>query len=341
MSFTPRSLLVTGGAGFIGSNYVRHMLATDPALRIVTLDALTYAGRRENLHDLPGADRHVFVHGDINDAVLVQQLLREHEIDTVVNFAAETHVDRSIAGPAAFIRTNVQGTFVLLDAVRQVWMLEQGLEGAALDARRRFHHIGTDEVYGSLLPDAPAFTEDSPYAPSSPYAASKAAADHLVRAWRATWGLPVLLTACSNNYGPRQHAEKFIPMVIRHCREGLPIPVYGDGRQVRDWLHVDDHCRALDLVLRQGRTGVSYNVGGGNEWRNLDLVRLLCRLLDARLPAGAPHERLIRLVADRPGHDRRYAVDASRLCAELGWTPRLDFEVGLAATVAWFLTAQS
>lgn len=339
MSFHPRHLLVTGGAGFIGASYVRQMLACDPALRIVTLDALTYAGSLDNLSDLPDPARHHFVQGSINDGELVRSLLRAHAIDTVVNFAAESHVDRSIAGPAAFIRTNVEGTFTLLESVREVWLGEQGLAGDALAAGRRFHHISTDEVYGDLAPGAAGFTEQSPYAPRSPYAASKAAADHLVRAWTATWGLPTLVTACSNNYGPRQHAEKFIPVIIASCLAGRSIPVYGDGTQRRDWLHVDDHCRALDTVLRQAAPGTGWNVGGGHECSNLELVRQVCAVLDGLAPARAPHARLIRHVSDRPGHDRRYAVDASRLSRELGWAPQVDFTTGLAATVRWYLAA--
>lgn len=341
MSFHPRHLLVTGGAGFIGATYVRQMLARDPALRIVTLDALTYAGSRDNLRDLPDPSRHTFVQGSINDGERVKSLLRAHTIDTVVNFAAESHVDRSIAGPSTFIRTNVEGAFTLLEAVREVWLGEQGLAGAELAAGRRFHHISTDEVYGDLAPRAAGFTEQSPYAPRSPYAASKAAADHLVRAWAATWGLPTLVTACSNNYGPRQHAEKFIPVIIARCQAGRPIPVYGDGAQRRDWLHVDDHCRALDAVLRQVGPGTSWNIGGGHECGNLELVQRVCAIMDTLLPAGAPHARLIRHVTDRPGHDRRYAVDASRLRRELGWAPQVDFAAGLAATVRWYFAAAS
>ena len=269
MTFAPRILLVTGGAGFIGASFVRHLLATDQRVHIVTLDALTYAGHRDNLADLPDPGRHELVEGSINDADLVRRLLRERAIDTVVNFAAESHVDRSIAGPAAFIRTNVEGTFALLEAVREVWCGEQGLAGTELAARRRFHQVSTDEVYGDLPAGAPAFTEQSPYAPRSPYAASKAAADHLVRAWTETWGLPCLITACSNNYGPRQHAEKFIPVVIGSCLARRPIPVYGDGMQRRDWLHVDDHCRAIDIVLRQAGPGSTWNIGGTNEHANL------------------------------------------------------------------------
>lgn len=338
MSYQPRNVLVTGGAGFIGATYIHRLLASAPAVRVVNLDALTYAGNPAHLDGLPDPARHSFVTGSINDGALVRRLLREHAIDTVVNFAAESHVDRSIAGPAAFIRTNVEGTFALLEAVREVWRDEQGLGAEALAASRRFHHISTDEVYGDLAPDAPAFTEQSPYAPRSPYAASKAAADHLVRAWTATWGLPTLVSACSNNYGPRQHAEKFIPVIIASCRAGRFIPVYGDGTQRRDWLHVDDHCAALLAVLRGAAPGSSWNIGGGHECSNRELVLRLCAIMDGLLPSGAPHARLLRHVADRPGHDRRYAIDASRLRRELGWAPAVDFDAGLAATVRWYLS---
>lgn len=338
MSYQPRNVLVTGGAGFIGATYVHRLLASAPAVRVVNLDALTYAGNAAHLDGLPDPARHTFVTGSINDGALVRRLLREHAIDTVVNFAAESHVDRSIAGPAAFIRTNVEGTFALLEAVREVWRDEQGLGAEALAASRRFHHISTDEVYGDLAPDAPAFTEQSPYAPRSPYAASKAAADHLVRAWTATWGLPTLVSACSNNYGPRQHAEKFIPVIIASCRAGRFIPVYGDGTQRRDWLHVDDHCTALLAVLQRAAPGSSWNIGGGHECSNRELVQRLCAIMDGLLPSGAPHARLLRHVADRPGHDRRYAIDASRLRRELGWAPAVDFDAGLAATVRWYLS---
>lgn len=338
MSYQPRNVLVTGGAGFIGATYIHRLLASAPAVRVVNLDALTYAGNPAHLDGLPDPARHSFVTGSINDGALVRRLLREHAIDTVVNFAAESHVDRSIAGPAAFIRTNVEGTFALLEAVREVWRDEQGLDAEALAASRRFHHISTDEVYGDLAPDAPAFTEQSPYAPRSPYAASKAAADHLVRAWTATWGLPTLVSACSNNYGPRQHAEKFIPVIIASCRAGRFIPLYGDGAQRRDWLHVDDHCAALLAVLRGAAPGSSWNIGGGHECSNRELVLRLCAIMDGLLPSGAPHARLLRHVADRPGHDRRYAIDASRLRRELGWVPAVDFDAGLAATVRWYLS---
>jgi dTDP-glucose 4,6-dehydratase len=333
MPFQPANVLVTGGAGFIGCNYVRFLQRHDPAVRIVTLDALTTGGSLGNLRDLPDPARHRFVRGDILDGRLVASLLREHAIDTVIHFAAETHVDRSITGPEAFIRTNVLGTATLLEACRNCWLEEQRLDAAAAAGRWRFHHISTDEVYGSIGPADPPATEDTAFAPSSPYAASKGAADHLVRAWFQTFGLPVTVTVCSNNYGPRQHVEKLIPTVVRCCLEARPIPVYGDGLNVRDWLHVEDHCRAIELVIREGRVGERYHVGGGTARRNLDLVRLICREMDRLRPEGAPHERLIAFVADRPGHDRRYAIDWSKLHRELGWAPVVALDPGLAQTV--------
>ncbi|TCO80509.1 dTDP-glucose 4,6-dehydratase [Plasticicumulans lactativorans] len=336
MSYQPRNVLVTGGAGFIGANYVRHLLGADPTVKVVNLDALTYAGSLDNLVDLPDPERHVFVHGDICDRALVERLLREHVIDTVVHFAAESHVDRSISGPGAFVRTNIEGTYTLLEAARQYWLGEQGLTREAAASIRRFHHISTDEVYGTLGATDPAFTETTPYAPNSPYSASKAASDHLVRAYFHTYGLPVTTTNCSNNYGPWQHGEKFIPTVIRSCLQGRPIPVYGDGSNIRDWLYVEDHCRGIERVIRDGRLGETYNIGGCNEWKNLDIVRLICELLDARRPAQAPHAQLISFVTDRPGHDWRYAIDATRMRAELGWSPAETFDTGIVKTVDWY-----
>jgi dTDP-glucose 4,6-dehydratase len=334
-TFQPHNVLVTGGAGFIGANFVRYWLASDPAVRLVNLDLLTYAGSLDKLEDLPAPERHTFVRGDIGDRALVDRLLREHEIDTVVHFAAESHVDRSISGPAAFIQTNVVGTFALLEAARGYWLEERrwGPE------RCRFHHISTDEVYGTLGPDDPAFTEETPFAPNSPYSASKAGSDHLVRSYYHTYGLPVTTTNCSNNYGPYQHREKFIPTVVAACRDGRSIPVYGDGSNIRDWLYVEDHCRAIDTVVRRGRLGETYNVGGDNEWTNLEICRLICRLMDERRPGGAPHERLITFVTDRPGHDWRYAIDMSKIRRELGWEPRESFDTGIRKTVDWCLGA--
>ena len=334
MSFAPKIVLVTGGAGFIGCNYVRHLLEADPSVRIVTLDALTYAGSLDNLKGLPDASRHTFVQGDIRDRELVERLLRDHEIDTIVHFAAESHVDNSIAGPEVFVRTNVMGTYTLLEAARGYWLEEQGRDAS----RCRFHHISTDEVYGTLGPDDPPFTEATPYAPNSPYSATKAGSDHLVRAWHHTYGLPVTTTNCSNNYGPYQHAEKFIPTVIRACLEGRPIPVYGDGTNIRDWLYVRDHCAGIDAVVRRGRVGEAYNIGGCNEWANIEIARLICRLMDEARPAGAPHERLITFVTDRPGHDWRYAIDSSKMNDELGWQPSETFETGIRKTVNWYLS---
>ncbi len=331
MDHRPRNVLVTGGAGFIGCNFIRHLLATDPAIRIITLDLLTYAGSLDNLRELPDPARHRFVQGDICDRPLVDRLLREHAIDTVAHFAAESHVDRSITGPAAFVQTNLVGTFTLLGAARAAW-----LDGKTAD-RCRFHHISTDEVYGTLKRDDPPFRETTPYAPNSPYSASKAGSDHLVRAYFHTYGLPVVTTNCSNNYGPFQHGEKFIPTVIRSCLLQKPIPVYGDGSNIRDWLYVEDHCRGIDAVIRGGKPGETYNIGGCNEWANLDIAKLICALLDERRPQRAPHERLITFVTDRPGHDWRYAIDAGKMDEELDWQPRETFQSGIAKTVDWYL----
>ena len=324
--------LVTGGAGFIGSNFVRHILAAEAGHRVINLDALTYAGNRESLADVD-ASRHVFVHGDIGDGALVAKLLAEHRPDAIVHFAAESHVDRSIDGPGAFVQTNVNGTQVLLDAALAYWR-----EVHDKDAERfRFIHVSTDEVYGSLKPDEPAFTERHRYAPNSPYAASKAAADHLARAWHRTYGLPVIITNCSNNYGPYQFPEKLIPLMLINALEGQPLPVYGDGQQRRDWLHVLDHCAAIERVIQRGAPGRVYNIGGNAEMTNLEVVHLLCDLLDERLPADRSRRELIEYVTDRPGHDRRYAIDASRMRDELDWAPRYVFSTGIAQTVDWYL----
>ena len=330
-NFLPETLLVTGGAGFIGSNFVRYLFANDAQIRVVTLDKLTYAGSPDNLADLEVDDRHTLIEGDIGDAALVSQLLQDYGVNGIVHFAAESHVDRSIAGPREFIDSNVVGTYVLLEAAHRYWADRGTLN------RCRFHHISTDEVYGSLGRDEPPFRETTPYAPNSPYSASKAASDHLVRAWHHTYGLPVVTTNCSNNYGPRQHAEKLIPTVIRCCVAAQEIPVYGDGSNIRDWLYVDDHCAAIDLVLRRGRIGETYNVGGLNEWSNNDIVRLICDIFDERRPAGAPHAELIRYVTDRPGHDWRYAINAGKIIDELGWQPAETFETGIRKTIDWYL----
>lgn len=331
--FKPKVMLVTGGAGFIGCNFVRYMLEADASVKVVNLDALTYAGSMDNLKDLPDESRHTFVQGDICDRELVDRLLREHEINTVVHFAAESHVDNSIAGPAVFVKTNVMGTFTLLEAARHYWLAEKGW----VAEQCRFHHISTDEVYGTLAADDPAFSETTPYAPNSPYSASKAGSDHLVRAWFHTYGLPVTTTNCSNNYGPYQHGEKFIPTVIRSCRESKSIPVYGDGSNIRDWLYVRDHCSGIDAVIRKGRLGECYNIGGINEWKNIDICRLICQLMDEHIPANAPHEKLITFVTDRPGHDWRYAIDATKMADELGWEPEETFETGIRKTVEQYL----
>jgi dTDP-glucose 4,6-dehydratase len=324
-------ILVTGGAGFIGANFVLDWLV-DGGEPVVNLDKLTYAGNLRSLAPLAGDARHAFVRGDIGDAATVDALLARHRPRAIVNFAAETHVDRSIRGPAAFVDTNVVGTLAFLECVREWWAgLPEG-ERAAF----RFLHVSTDEVYGSLRADDPPFSETTPYAPNSPYAASKAASDHLVRAYHHTYGLPTLTTNCSNNYGPLQFPEKLIPLMIVNALAGKPLPVYGDGRQVRDWLHVRDHCAAIRAVLARGRPGETYNVGGDAEQANIDVVRTLCRLIVARRP-GLDCERLITFVTDRPGHDRRYAIDAAKIRDELGWRPAHTFESGIRDTVDWYL----
>ena len=326
-------ILVTGGAGFIGSNFVLDWLAQSEE-PVVNLDKLTYAGNTENLRSLEGDRRHVFVHGDICDRALVEKLLATHRPRAIVHFAAESHVDRSIHGPADFMRTNVEGTFTLLEAVRGHWSALDADEKAAF----RFLHVSTDEVYGSLAPDDPPFRETDAYEPNSPYSASKAASDHLVRAWHHTFGLPVLTTNCSNNYGPFHFPEKLIPLMIVNALAGKPLPVYGDGMQVRDWLYVKDHCSAIREVLARGRVGETYNVGGWNEQPNIEIVRAVCALLDDLRPDPAgPRTRLITHVADRPGHDRRYAIDASKIERELGWRPAETFATGLRKTVGWYL----
>jgi dTDP-glucose 4,6-dehydratase len=337
MSAGAMNILVTGGCGFIGSNFIRRLLADEGlgASRIVNLDKLTYAGNPANLAGVDGDPRYAFVRGDIADAPLVGRLLSEHGIGAVVNFAAESHVDRSIDSPEPFVQTNVVGTLRLLDAARRHW---SGLRGGAREAFR-FLHISTDEVYGTLGPRDPAFTEATAFAPNSPYAASKAASDHLVRSYGHTYGMPVVTTNCSNNYGPYQFPEKLFPLVILNALDGRALPLYGDGGQVRDWLYVDDHCRAVALVLARGRVGETYNVGGLSEMTNLAAVRLICALLDARIPAagGGSYAQRIEFVDDRPGHDRRYAIDCSKLRGELGWQPVESFETGLAKTVDWYL----
>ena len=333
-------ILVTGGAGFIGSNFVLDWFGLESGQElsktgIINLDKLTYAGNPATLASIEGRDGYTFVHGDICDAALVKSLMEEHRPRAVVHFAAESHVDRSISGPEAFLRTNIDGTFVLLQAAREFYAT---LEGEAKQ-QFRFLHVSTDEVYGTLEPNDPAFHEDTPYAPNSPYAASKASSDHLVRAWIHTYGLPAMITNCSNNYGPYQFPEKLIPLIITHALQGKPLPVYGDGQQVRDWLYVGDHCSAIRTVLATGKIGETYNVGGGNQRSNLEVVKTICALLDELRPESkfAPHEGLIRYVTDRPGHDRRYAIDARKLEGELGWHAQESFETGLRKTVEWYL----
>ena len=326
-------ILVTGGAGFIGANFVLDWLAAHDE-PVINLDKLTYAGNLENLASLKDDARHHFVQGDIGDQALVESLLAKHQPRAIINFAAESHVDRSIHGPDAFVATNVMGTFALLEAARGYYA---GLNAAA-QAEFRFLHVSTDEVYGSLTPDAPAFTESHPYQPNSPYSASKAGADHLVRAYHHTYGLPTLTTNCSNNYGPYQFPEKLIPLIIHNALAGRELPIYGDGSNVRDWLYVGDHCSGIRRVLEAGQPGEVYNIGGENEWTNIDIVRHICARLDAVKPDPAgPYDRLITFVTDRPGHDRRYAIDATRLRQELGWRPAENFATGIERTIAWYL----
>jgi dTDP-glucose 4,6-dehydratase len=328
-----KTLLVTGGAGFIGSNFIRYWLREYPQDRVINLDVLTYAGNLESLADLDNSPNYQFVRGDICDAALLETLFNEQQIDTVVHFAAESHVDRSIHSPDAFIQTNVFGTFALLEAAKKSW--------AGNFAGKRFLHVSTDEVYGSLGPDDAPFSETTAYAPNSPYSASKASSDHLVRAYFHTYGLPVLTTNCSNNYGPCQFPEKLIPLVISNAMEGKAIPVYGDGRNIRDWLYVDDHCSGIDAVLQRGRLGETYNIGGCNEWHNIDIVTTICDYLDSVEPAAQPRRNLISYVKDRPGHDQRYAIDAGKMAQELGWTPAHSFEQAIVDTIEWYRSNQA
>jgi dTDP-glucose 4,6-dehydratase len=365
--FCPKVMMVTGGAGFIGCNFVRYMLKKYADVKIVNLDMLTYAGSLDNLKGLPdkvnakgreGAlgheSRHTFIHGDICDRELIDSLLREHEIDSIVHFAAESHVDNSISGPEIFVKTNVLGTFTLLEACRSYWLQEMGMDGSQC----RFHHISTDEVYGTLEEGDPAFTEVTAYAPNSPYSASKAGSDHLVRAYFHTYGLPVTTSNCSNNYGPYQHSEKFIPTIIRSCVERKSIPVYGDGSNIRDWLYVEDHCSGIDAVVRKGALGEVYNIGGNNEWANIDICQLICQLMDElnvrcetvddrrKTGDGSPishltsYADLISFVTDRPGHDWRYAIDATRMEQKLDWKPGETFETGIRKTIEWYCNAR-
>jgi len=329
----PNRIVVTGGAGFIGSNFVLQQVQ-DESVFIVNLDKLTYAGNLRNLKSIDEHSRYEFVRGDIADRALLRRLLERHVPTAIVHFAAESHVDRSIRGPDDFIHTNINGTFALLEEVKAYW------SGLSSDAQKnfRFLHVSTDEVYGSLRPDDPPFSETTPYAPNSPYAASKAASDHLVRAYHHTYGLPTLTTNCSNNYGPFQFPEKLIPLMILNASEGKPLPVYGDGKNVRDWLYVEDHCEAIGTVLRQGKPGETYNIGGWNEKPNIEIVQTICDLVDELAPASKkPRRDLITFVKDRPGHDRRYAIDAVKIERELGWKPKETFESGIRKTVHWYL----
>ncbi len=362
---TTRNLLVTGGAGFIGANYVLYWLENNPHDTVVVLDALTYAGNRESLASLEGNPHFIFVHGDICDTALVETLLKKHKIDTLVHFAAESHVDRSITGPDAFIETNIIGTYSLLKATKNVWVDEPKANGDK-PLKHRFHHVSTDEVYGELGPNDPAFTEETAYAPNSPYSASKAASDHLVRAYHHTYGLEVTTSNCSNNYGPYHFPEKLIPLIITNILFDKPLPVYGDGQQIRDWLYVEDHARGIELVLNKGRLGENYNIGGHNEWANIDIVKLVCKLMNeyfngslvpctlnlslAELKVKYPKatsaingesESLITFVEDRAGHDWRYAIDATKTNNELGYKPVESFKTGIRKTVEWYLENES
>lgn len=325
-------ILVTGGAGFIGSNFVLDWIATE-GTPVINLDKLTYAGNPTNLASLKGDSRYIFAQGDICDRTLIAGLLQKHQPQAIVHFAAESHVDRSIHGPGEFVQTNVVGTFSLLEEARAYW----GALAEPAKSRFRFLHVSTDEVYGSLGMNDPAFSETTPYAPNSPYAASKAASDHLVRAYHHTYGMPVITTNCSNNYGPLQFPEKLIPLMILNALNGKPLPVYGDGKNVRDWLHVSDHCSGIRAALARGKPGETYNIGGNSEKTNLEVVHAVCTILDELHPAGAPHAKLITYVKDRPGHDQRYAINAEKIRCELGWEPQERFEKGLRKTVEWYL----
>lgn len=328
---TPEIMLVTGGAGFIGSHYVHHALTQYPQLKIVNLDLLTYAGTLKNLQNLPDQNRHHFIQGNICDKKLVQSILQEYKVDTIVHFAAESHVDRSIIDPTIFIETNVLGTLVLLEAARHYWLSQK------MNADQcRFHHISTDEVYGTLTPKDPAFTEHTPYAPNSPYSASKASSDHLVRAYFETYQLPITISNCSNNYGPNQHPEKLIPTIIRSCLENKAIPIYGNGKNRRDWLFVNDHCHAIDSVIQNGRLGESYNIGGNTECENIEIAQKICSILDKIRPQSKSYAHLITFVVDRPGHDWRYAIDTTKISTELHWEPSTKIEEGLLKTVEFF-----
>jgi len=331
--YQPHTLLVTGGAGFIGANFIRHVLTHEPNMNIINLDKLTYAGSLNHLMDLPHKERHHFIQGDINDSHLIAHVLQHHHIDTIVHFAAESHVDRSIAGPEAFVKTNLNGTFTLLQAALHHWFEIEKCE----PTQCRFHHISTDEVYGSLQTNDAKFTELTPYDPRSPYSATKAGSDHLVNSYYHTYGLPITLSNCSNNYGPYQHAEKFIPTVIRACLNEQPIPIYGHGKNIRDWLYVDDHCRGILQIIKYGKVGDRYNLGGNNEWENIALARYICEQLDILRPSKTSYTSLLQFVTDRKGHDFRYAIDASKIKNTLGWEPNETLESGMQKTLAFYL----
>lgn len=326
-------VLVTGAAGFIGSNFVRMMLSENQAKKILSYDKLTYAGSLKNLENLPNSDKHLFIQGDICDEALVARALRKHKVDTIVHFAAESHVDNSISGPKIFFETNVMGTFNLLQQAKSYWLDENRWN----ESQCRFHHVSTDEVYGTLSKNAPAFTEDKAYKPNSPYSASKASSDHIARCYYHTYKLPVTISNCSNNYGPYQHHEKLIPVVINGCINQKSIPVYGDGSNIRDWLYVKDHCRAINHIIENGKVGEVYNVGGKNEVDNLTLVKMICQLMDQYKPENAPHENLISFVEDRKGHDWRYAIDNSKIQSELNWNPSEDFKKMFKETIEFYL----
>jgi dTDP-glucose 4,6-dehydratase len=329
-NYQPKIMLVTGGAGFIGSNFVRHVLQHEPNIKIINLDKLTYAGSLNNLQSLPddSDSRHLFIQGDITDAGLVKKILKTHIIDTIVHFAAESHVDRSISSPIDFIHTNIIGTFTLLEAAQQFSI-------------QRFHHISTDEVYGSLNLQDPFFTEKTAYQPRSPYSASKAGSDHLVMAYFHTYQLPITISNCSNNYGPYQHAEKFIPTIIQACLQKKPIPIYGNGKNIRDWLYVEDHCSAIMRIIKKGKIGENYNIGGNNEWENTHLARYICEKLDHIMPHTHSYTDLITFVTDRMGHDLRYAIDNSKITAELDWQPQENLETGMAKTIEFYLKTRT
>ncbi len=327
-----KNVLITGGAGFIGSNFVRYLLENgDDQINVINLDLLTYAGNLANLNGLPDESKYIFIHGDIRDQNLISEIFNQYSIDTIVHFAAESHVDRSILGPSAFVETNIIGTFILLEEAKKYW-------GENWE-EKKFHHVSTDEVFGSLEPDDSAFTENTPYDPRSPYSASKASSDHLVRAYFHTYGLPITISNCTNNYGPYQYPEKFIPVIITNCLQGNPIPIYGDGKQIRDWLYVVDHCEAIYKVLQNGQIGYTYNIGGNNQPTNIEIVNRICDIFDDRMPNSpyAPHKELIKFIKDRPGHDRRYAMDITRIQTELDWNPTENLDTGLQKTVDWYL----